>query len=280
MKMRYRAGDALFREGDPGDFACLILEGVFEVRRNTGDDSVTLGELGPGDLTGEMGVLENLPRSATVVARTDACVEAIPAEAFAEWIAARPDAARRLLVRQSAKVRSLTEEVARLYAALRRLDPQAAPPTPSPPFPSPSSPSSPSPPTLPALRKEPPPAGRRIVLRCLGAAGDAQIVVGRLPFRVGRRAPEIGQTDNDAQTLLVEDAFPFRVSVNHFAIIDDPKLGLAVRDLGSDLGACVNGQFLGGIFARDACRLMEGVNTVVAGGLDSPFVFKITVDAE
>ncbi|HRQ80228.1 MAG TPA: cyclic nucleotide-binding domain-containing protein, partial [Azospirillaceae bacterium] len=93
MKMRYRAGDALFREGDPGDFACLILEGSFEVRHDAGGDSVVLGELGPGDLTGEMGVLENLPRSATVAARTDACVEVIPAEAFADWIAARPDAA-------------------------------------------------------------------------------------------------------------------------------------------------------------------------------------------
>jgi len=117
-------------------------------------------------------------------------------------------------------------------------------------------------------------------LRCLGAAGDAQIVVRHLPFRVGRRAPEIGQIENDAQTLLVDDAFPFRVSVNHFALIDDPKLGLAVRDLGSDLGTCVNGQFLGGIFAKDTSRLMEGGNTVVAGGLDSPFVFKITVEME
>lgn len=275
MKMRYRAGDALFREGDPGDFACLILEGSFEVRRNAGGDSVALGELGPGDLTGEMGVLENLPRSATVVARTDACVEAIPAEAFADWIAARPDAARRLLTRQSAKVRSLTEEVARLYAALRRFDPQAE--GPSPVKERTAEPVAASP---PALIAKPPPAARRIALRCLGAAGDAQIVVGRLPFRVGRRAPEIGQIDNDAQTLLVEDAFPFRISVNHFALIDDPKLGLAVRDLGSDLGTCVNGQFLGGIFAKDTCRLMNGVNTVVAGGLDSPFVFKIAVDEE
>lgn len=277
MKMRYRAGDALFREGDPGDFACLILEGRFEVRRDAGDDSVVLGELGPGDLTGEMGVLENLPRSATVVARTDACVEVIPAETFADWIAARPDAARRLLTRQSAKVRSLTEEVARLYEALRRLDPQAAAPA--------LKESASAPAGVPALSSPPavadkPPAQRRIVLRCLGAAGDAQIVIRRLPFRVGRRAPEIGQIDNDEQTLLVEDSFPFRVSVNHFAIIDDPKLGLAVRDLGSDLGACVNGQFLGGIFAKDTCRLMEGGNTVVAGGLDSPFVFKITVEME
>lgn len=278
MKMRLRAGDALFREGDPGDFACLVLEGSLEVRRDVGDDSVVLGELGPGDLTGEMGVLENLPRSATVAALSDACLEIIPAEAFAEWIAARPDAARRLLTRQSAKVRALTDEVARLYEALRRADPLAPNPFPAPP----ASAQSTLPQTLPALTAAaptPPPA-RRILLRCLGAAGDAQVAVARLPFRVGRRAPEVGQIDNDPQTLLVEDAFPFRVSVNHFAIIDDPKLGLAVRDLGSDLGACVNGQFLGGIFAKDTCRLMEGVNTVVAGGLDSPFVFKIAVETE
>lgn len=279
MKMRYRAGDALFREGDPGDFACLILEGSFEVRRNAGGDSVVLGELGPGDLTGEMGVLENLPRSAGVVARTDACVEVIPAEAFADWIAARPDAARRLLTRQSAKVRSLTEEVARLYAALRRFDPRAEGPSLVGEGPAPAT-AQPGAPPPPALIAKPPPAARRIALRCLGAAGDAQIIVGRLPFRIGRRTPEIGQIDNDAQTLLVEDAFPFRVSVNHFALIDDPKLGLAVRDLGSDLGTCVNGQFLGGIFAKDTCRLMAGGNTVVAGGLDSPFVFKITVEEE
>lgn len=279
MKMRYRAGDALFREGDPGDFACLILEGSFEVRRSVGGDSVVLGELGPGDLTGEMGVLENLPRSATVAARTDACVEVIPAEAFAEWIAARPDAARRLLTRQSAKVRSLTEEVGRLYAALRRFDPQAESPSlgENSPTPSPARPTVAPP---PAVILKPSPAVRRIALRCLGAAGDAQVLVRRLPFRAGRRAPEIGQIENDAQTLLVDDAFPFRVSVNHFAIIEDPKLGLAVRDLGSDLGTCVNGQFLGGIFAKDTCRLMPGGNTVVAGGLDSPFVFKIGVEEE
>lgn len=271
MKMRYKAGDALFREGDPSDFACLIIEGSFEVRRAVGDDSaVALGSLGPGDLAGEMGVLENQPRSATVTALTDACVEILPGETFADWIAARPDAARRLLTRQSSKVRALSDEVGRLYEALRRLDPQAA---------AAARPVSPPPAVFPPAVT--PPMAKpqpRIVLRCVGAAGDAQVAVRRLPFRVGRRAPEIGQTDSDAETLLVDDAFPFRVSVNHFAIIDDPKLGLAVRDLGSDLGATVNGQYLGGIFAKDTCRLLEGVNTVVAGGLDSPFVFKITVE--
>jgi CRP/FNR family transcriptional regulator, cyclic AMP receptor protein len=275
MKMRHRAGDVLFREGDPSDFACLILEGVVEVRRDVGDESVLLGELTVGDMVGEMGVLENQPRSAGVTAQSDVEVEVISADKFIDRVAGAPDAARRLLTRQSSRVRTLTEEVSRLYEALHRLDPDAAracrPATPHP------GSFSPPPALVPAARpqeKAPP----RLTVRCLGAAGDALLVISRLPYRIGRRAPEAGQFDSDEQTLLVNDSFPHRVSVNHFAVAHDEKLGLVVRDLGSDLGTTVNGQFLGGIFAKDTCRLLEGVNTVVAGGLDSPFVFKILVE--
>lgn len=298
MKMRYKCGDTLFREGDPSDFACLILDGTVEVRRNIGDESVALGELAPGDLAGEMGVLENQPRSATVAAKTDVVVEVVAGEQFLDWISARPDVARRLLVRQSSRVRVLTAEVGRLHQALRTYDPntrtmaerladhpaasqppavssQAGLSSPTPPQFVPSCGASP----VPAFAAAPPPPRpAAVAIRCVGAAGDQKIMVTGMPFRVGRRAPEIGQLECDAQTLVVEDKFPFRVSPNHFAICDDPKLGLVVRDLGSDLGTTVNGQFLGGIFAKDTCRLQSGVNTIVAGGLDSPFVFKVTMD--
>lgn len=280
MKMRYRAGDVLFREGDPSDFACLILEGAVEVRREVGGESVLLGELGVGDMVGEMGVLENQPRSAGVTAQSDVEVEVIPADKFIDRVAGSPDAARRLLTRQSSRMRTLTEEVARLYEALHKLDPEAARACrPAAPPCAASHPGSFTPPSalVPAAKPQEK-AAPRLTLRCLGAAGDALLVISRLPYRVGRRAPELGQYDSDEQTLLVNDAFPYRISVNHFAVVHDEKLGLAVRDLGSDLGSSVNGQFLGGIFAKDTCRLQEGVNTVVAGGLDSPFVFKILVE--
>lgn len=281
MKMRYRTGDVLFREGDPSDFACLILEGAVEVRRAFGDESLTLGVLETGDLVGEMGVLENQPRSATVIARGDVAVEIIAAEGFVDWICRTPEASRRLLVRLSAKVRALTMESGQLRAALRRLDQQASLPT-AETAPPAAAPAPSDAPQLPAVTQPPPPpvapSPPKITLRCLGAAGDAVVKITRLPFCIGRRAPEAGLYDSDEQLLLIPDAFPYRLSPNHFAVCMDPRLGLVARDLGSDLGTTVNGQFIGGIFAKDTCRLQPGVNTVAAGGLESPFVFKILVE--
>jgi len=59
-------GKHLVDEGDYSNEFMVIQEGTAEVRR--GDDRVA--ELGPGDLVGEMGVLERTLRNATVVATT------------------------------------------------------------------------------------------------------------------------------------------------------------------------------------------------------------------
>lgn len=321
MRMRHKHGDTLFREGDPSDFACLILEGTVEVSRDGGGGAkVLLGEAGAGDLVGEMGVLENQPRSATVTATGDVTVEIIPADELIDWICAVPDRARHLLIRLSGKVRLLSNE---LVAAVRGTAPdpvaEGAPVTEG----GPDTAERASlamigcnilrgtdrtegdiddtfvrnvviakgapPPTLHGkvvggsagggaeggvvtLEEQP-----VIALRCRHVGAAASVVVTRLPYRIGRRAPELGMTAGDAATLLVPDTFPHRMSPGHFMIDRDARLGIVVRDLGSDLGTTVNGQFLGGIFAKDTCRLQRGPNVVVAGGLDSPFVFEITV---
>jgi hypothetical protein len=50
-----------------------------------------------------------------------------------------------------------------------------------------------------------------------------------------------------------------------------------VVDLGSTLGTEVNGESLGHHFGKDAEYLNVGENTITAGGIDSPFIFKIFV---
>jgi len=59
-------GEVLVREGDFSYELMAIEEGKADVRR--GDE--TIAELGPGDFFGEMGVLQNEMRTATVVATT------------------------------------------------------------------------------------------------------------------------------------------------------------------------------------------------------------------
>jgi NTE family protein len=86
-----RAGDVLFRRGDPGDSVYLVETGRLEVRgRSAGADAV-VAELGRGDLVGEMSVLSDLPRTATVIACRDSRLLRLDRHDFAELMAVAPE---------------------------------------------------------------------------------------------------------------------------------------------------------------------------------------------
>ncbi|MBA2281949.1 MAG: cyclic nucleotide-binding domain-containing protein [Acidimicrobiia bacterium] len=59
-------GQTLLREGDPGDEVMIVLDGEASVVVG----GVLVGSIGPGDCVGEMAVLGNAPRSATVTSAT------------------------------------------------------------------------------------------------------------------------------------------------------------------------------------------------------------------
>ncbi|MBP2296359.1 cyclic nucleotide-binding domain-containing protein [Azospirillum rugosum] len=281
MRLLYRKGDVLFREGDPGDFVARVLDGRVAVEKDHDGEAVRLGDLGPGDFVGEMGVIERKPRSATVRALTEVTVELIPADAFLERIAAEPETAHALLFRLSEKLRTLSEEVVRLHglqetpAPVPAANPVAEPLT-----------GGALVPMVPAgvvlergiqLYQRSSTASTRIGLRCERLFGGRTLWIDQLPFRVARTKRWNDPPAATPGLLRVPDAEPHRLSDPHFAIDRDDRLGLVVRDLGSELGTTVNGQFLGGIFAKDTQILHLGENCVVAGGVKSPFVFRIDV---
>ena len=62
------AGEVLYRQGDPSDCAWLVESGAIELTSMQGRR--TVGHmLGPGELIGELGMLDGAPRSATAIAR-------------------------------------------------------------------------------------------------------------------------------------------------------------------------------------------------------------------
>jgi signal-transduction protein with cAMP-binding, CBS, and nucleotidyltransferase domain len=73
---RYAAGELICRQGDPSDSLFLLRSGVAQafLTSLTGSSSTTIARLRPGDVIGEVGVVTNLPRSASVLARSDAVV--------------------------------------------------------------------------------------------------------------------------------------------------------------------------------------------------------------
>ncbi len=76
VELRFRAGDVVFRQGDAPDRLYFIGAGEVEVVRETpGQADAVLTRLGKDQFFGEIGILGNSPRTATVRAVTD--VEAL-----------------------------------------------------------------------------------------------------------------------------------------------------------------------------------------------------------
>lgn len=73
-KISIAAGAYLFREGDSPDFLYILLSG--QARTMVGTHEVEV--LGPGQIVGEMALIDNAPRSASIQAQTDcefACID-------------------------------------------------------------------------------------------------------------------------------------------------------------------------------------------------------------
>lgn len=83
---QYKAGEVIFKEGDPGDNMYIIKEGMVEV--TAGGEKFIVSR--PGDLFGEMALIDSNPRSATAVARTDSKLISINEKQFAFQVQRTP----------------------------------------------------------------------------------------------------------------------------------------------------------------------------------------------
>lgn len=78
----FEAGESLMQAGDTAQEAYVITAGEVEVFRDTGGKQVRLGTLGPGDVVGEMALITNERRSATVVALKQTQVQVITSDSL------------------------------------------------------------------------------------------------------------------------------------------------------------------------------------------------------
>jgi signal transduction histidine kinase/predicted CoA-binding protein len=106
QEIRLRAGDELITEGSIGDEAYVIKEGSLEIIKSSGGRSVLLAVRGPGDVIGEMSLLESSPRFATVRAKTDALLLSISHKQLGHLLETSPSAARAMLYTVTARFRS------------------------------------------------------------------------------------------------------------------------------------------------------------------------------
>ena len=102
--------ELLFRVGESADSAYVIVEGEVEIVSETESGDFVVGVLGQNEIVGELGVLTNSPRSATIRARGRAVALRISDEMFLRLLAENPEVALDVMRQLSDKlVKSLRQ---------------------------------------------------------------------------------------------------------------------------------------------------------------------------
>ena len=255
---RYKAGEVIIRENDLGETAYVIGEGQVEVTKELNGRSVHLAYLGAGDCFGEMSMIDEKPRSATVTAITETVVSEIGRDEFFHSFQSDPGVALTLLKVLLERLR----EADAMILQLQKTDSQQG-----------------------LLPKEPsaevPPRGQLTITlegvtpRAAAALPATPFQITKFPFRIGRQSPD-PLVYND---LMLPDSVPLQISRHHLAFIaHEGRIGIV--DRGSTLGSWVDGQQLGGPSGVSGPVFFAGSEgLLVLGSRDSPFRYRVNVRA-
>ena len=82
--------EIVIEEGTKGTSAFVILSGTAEVIKKLGNREILIAILGEGQVFGEMGLIEDRPRSATVRARSELKIRIIDRDHFNELLRTKP----------------------------------------------------------------------------------------------------------------------------------------------------------------------------------------------
>ncbi len=258
----YSKGEIITNEGDPSDSAYFLKSGSVEVLVRMPEGERVVGQHSAGDFFGEMGLILEAPRMATVRALTDVVVEVYDLGSFEKEVI---DAA----ARRSAYLPNLFERMRLLCGLLREsmsFDAEGAIEEPG--FHGVEMPFLPTGTPFGADGSDMQPGAERQVgvrlksRRPLDGSGrSVDLDIRKFPFYIGRTSQSKILVEND---FYIDDAKPHKVSRGHCSI-EQRANGFFVRDRFSSLGTTVNGQVIGKSARNFIAPLETGENELILG---------------
>ena len=110
----YPADTRIFHEGDPGDACFIVRTGACRVTREHPDGrAITLANLGPGAIFGELAMLDGEARSASVESTEDLELLALPAGDVRGLLRTHPEMGEKLVVALTRRLREANERLTR-----------------------------------------------------------------------------------------------------------------------------------------------------------------------
>lgn len=117
-RLSFEPGQYLFREGDRGDGAYLILDGAVDVQLEAAGGPITVAHLAKNAFVGEMSILCDVPRTAHVMATAHVEALKIKKDTFFQLIRDVPQMAMEIMRELAERLHHTNEELRDARAAL------------------------------------------------------------------------------------------------------------------------------------------------------------------
>ena len=119
QRLTFGAGQDLFRLGDMGDSAYIIISGEADVLVDKEGTEVAVAKAGKNEIVGEIAILCDVPRTATIRAVTELTALKIPKDLFFRLIAEFPDMGVQVMAELARRLHRTTQQ---LTEALGKLE--------------------------------------------------------------------------------------------------------------------------------------------------------------
>ena len=255
-------GQVIFKQGEPSDKFFIIRSGQVLLTREANGTTTDLGKAGPGEVVGEMGVLQNLPRSATATAKGRVWLYGMTLSDLADKRSDGQDHPGTIVSRVLAqRLRKSMEKLDQ--ATLEKLAAPLAPP--------------------PAPAKNPCPSPVvKVGIRMGWRSGDQvqwseQSSQHTLPMIFGREPGPQGAPAG-TEVVLIEENPPQRLAPVQFSL-ELENGAVVLRDDQSLHGTEVSGVSVGPSAGTTQVQLPAGTHVLVAGGEGSPYVLALEIPA-
>jgi len=271
-------GQVIFKQGEPSDKFFIIRSGQVVLTREANGATTELGKAGPGEVVGEMGVLQNLPRSATATAKGRVWLYGMTLADLTDKRSDGQDHPGSVVSRVLAqRLRKSMEKLDQ--AALEKLAGPLAPAEPEARSAGAIATGQPATRT-PGARPTPTAASVKVGLRMGWRTGDQvqwseQGSEHALPMIFGR-GPGPASAPPGTELVLIEENPPQWLAPVQFSL-EFQNGAVLLRDDQSLHGTEVSGVSVGPAAGMTQVQLPAGTHVLVAGGDGSPYVLALEI---
>ena len=110
-RLTFAPGQELFHQGDPGDAAYIIMDGEADVTVDTPAGEISVAKARKNDLIGEIAILCDVPRTATIKALSEVTTLAITKELFFQLVTEFPEMAVEIMRELAHRLERTTQQL-------------------------------------------------------------------------------------------------------------------------------------------------------------------------